>query len=295
MLPETDSGYSNTSSSVNALVKWLMNSSSVRSMHTHSFSHVTIIPRKMPRTSRTFSCLQQDIQSSCAGRLDKSHVEQFPLKSHEKAMKAMTAVNFIVLLYVAVSFCVCISSFAYCYIFMPTVSINKDRQIRSLSGIMKLADLKPYFSFSMGCLGSSMFLATGVQSFNEASEFRRESVLVISMGMYVCLLGLLFYDVAHFKRVHLSFVLALISLGYAFSNYVIFFGADSSSSSNHGWRMIASVGYNIFGSVFFFFFLLNSYLKAWMKLDFHTMQSLLEIAWVLSLVFMLFVYASSSV
>ena len=206
----------------------------------------------------------------------------------------MTAVHITILLYVAVSFCVCASLFAYCYFFIPTISINDNGQIRSLSGIMKMECFKPYFSFSMGCLGSSIFLATGVQSFNEAFEFRRGVVLFISMGMYVSLLGLLFYDVSKYHQTHLSFVFALIIFGYAFSNYVIFDGSSSINSRDHIWRFMASVGYNILGTVFFLFFMLNTYVKRKIHRDFHTIQSLFEIAWVLSLVFMLCVYACSS-
>ena len=121
-------------------------------------------------------------------------------------------------------------------------------------------------------------------------------MLFISMGMYVSLLGLLFYDVLKYHQTHLGFVFALIIFGYAFSNYVIFFGVDGSSinSRDHIWRFMASVGYNILGTVFFLFFMLNAYAKRKIHCDFHTIQSLFEIAWVLSLVFMLYVYACSS-
>ena len=173
--------------------------------------------------------------------------------------------------FMAVSFCVCAASFAYCYAFRPEVSARANGQVRSLSGIMKTDGFKPYFCFVMGCLGLSQLLA--------ACARMGDCVFVLSFGMYVCLTGLIKYDVAFSKRLHFGFVFGLIALGYAFCNAVLL--------CYSGWNLAACVSYNFFTSVFLLCFLVNAVLKECL----HTLQSYLEIAWVLSLNFMLCVYS----
>jgi hypothetical protein len=154
--------------------------------------------------------------------------------------------------------------------------------VRSLSGIMKNADFKPYFCFVMGCLGLSLFLATGMRATEEDTRFRRDFVFVLSFGMYVCLIGVIKYDVACTKGIHFSFVFAMIALGYVFCNIAL----------GHGnWSSVAFVSYNCFTSVFLLCALINVYFKSQGFTDHYTLQSYLEMAWVLSLNFMLCVYS----
>ena len=191
-------------------------------------------------------------------------------------------VHYIFAGFVAASFCVCFASFTYCYTFLHAVSIRRDGQVRSLSGIMKNRDCKPYFCFVMGCLGLSLFLATGMRSVEEDTWFRRDFVLVLSLGMYVCLIGVIKYDVAHTRNIHFSFVLVMIALGYVFC----------STALGHGnWNSVAFVCYNCFTSMFLLCILVNIYLKSQGLTDYFTLQSYFEMAWVLSLNFMLCVYA----
>jgi hypothetical protein len=203
--------------------------------------------------------------------------------------------------FVALSFCVCFASFTFCYAFWPTISIKGNGQMRSLSGVMKGAECKPYFRFVMGCLGGSLFLATGMQSFNEITRFQRDFVLVLSILMYVCFLGLVSYDVSQSKKMHLSFVFGLIAIGYVFSNSVICCeeissgGSSSSISKDVYWGSMASAFYNLFTTLFLICVLFNSYMHSQGFSDYHTVQTYFEIVWVLSLVFMLCVYAFDEV
>ena len=150
--------------------------------------------------------------------------------------------------------------------------------------MMKSTDCKPFFCFVMGCLGGSLFLALGIQSLNEKSSFQRDLVCVLNFGMYVCFIGLVNYDVAYNKVIHFTFVLVMMVFGYAFSNSAL-------SRRQNGLHSTASVGYNIFTSVFLICFLLNFHMQSQGFTDYHTVQTCFEIVWVLSLVFMLCVYA----
>lgn len=199
------------------------------------------------------------------------------------------SVNVLIAWCVGVSFSVCFASFASCYIFWPIVSIKTDGQLRSLSGVMKNTKCKPYFCFVMGCLGGSLFLATGMESLNEESVVHGDLVLLLSFGMYTCFLGVVNYDIAYNKRIHLSFVFVLIVLGYLFSNLVLKFAHSGSGSNN--WNDVASAAYNIFTSAFLVCFLYNVYIHSQGLTDYHTVQTWFEIVWVLSLIFMLCVYA----
>jgi hypothetical protein len=192
-------------------------------------------------------------------------------------------VHYLLAGFVAVSFCVCFALFTYCYTFLPAVSTRQNGQVRSLSGIMKNADFKPYFCFVMGCLGLSLFLATGMRSTEEkGTRFRRDFVFALSLGMYVCLIGVIKYDVAVTKSLHFSFVFAMIAFGYVFCNTALGHGS---------WNSVAFVSYNSFTSLFLLCALTNVYLKSQSFTDYYTLQSYLEIAWVLSLNFMLCVYS----
>ena len=184
--------------------------------------------------------------------------------------------------FVAASFCVCFASFAYCYTFLPTVSIRRNGQVRSLSGIMKNKDLKHYFCFVMGCLGLSLFLATGMRSVEEDAWFQRDYVLVLSLGMYVCLIGVIKYDVGCTRNVHFGFVLAMIALGYVFCNTVL---------RPSDWNSVAFVSYNGLTSFFLVCILINVYLRSQGLTDYFTLQSYFEMVWVLALNFMLCVYS----
>ena len=82
-------------------------------------------------------------------------------------------VHYLLNWFVAVSFCLVFVSFAFCYTFVPMVSYRKNGQMRSLSGIMKASDYKPYFSTVMGCLGGSLFLSVGMRSYQEDTNFKQ--------------------------------------------------------------------------------------------------------------------------
>jgi hypothetical protein len=189
--------------------------------------------------------------------------------------------------FVASSFCVCFASFAFCYAFLPEISIRLNGQMRSLSGIMKADEWKPHFCFVMGCLGGSLFLASGLQALNESSGFQRDFVLVISFGLYVCLLGLVNYDLAYSKTMHFSFVFVLIVLGYIFSNAIM--------NTGNSWSSTAMVTYNISTSVFLISFLINFHMLSQGLTDYYSLQAFLEIVWVLSLIFMLCVYSFNDI
>ena len=293
--------------------------------------------------------------------------------------------------FVAVSFCTCFASFVFCYTFWTDISFRRNGQMRSLSGVMKNACCKPFFCFAMSCLGGSLFLALVIRSLiNEGEEERcrlllllcgssngssssssnnnnslkQENVRLLSLGMYVCLLGLVNYDKTYSKKIHLTFVLALILIGYAFSNFIILemklttkttaaaknhhhhyhppeednnnntmkniiiIIITNNNNNNHNrsrnnydddakitkneddnnnnnvtktttttttttesWGSIASKIYNVFTSIFVLVFLYNFYLHTQCLDDYHTIQTWFEILWVLSLVFMLCVYA----
>ena len=192
--------------------------------------------------------------------------------------------------FVAASFCICFASFAFCYAFLPVISIRTNGQMRSLSGIMKAEEWKPYFCFVMGCLGGSLFLASGMQALNESSGFQRDFVLVVSFGLYVCLLGVVNYDLAFSRTMHFSFVIVLIVLGYIFSNFIL-----NHTNTKNSWSSTAMTAYNVSTSVFLISFLLNFHMLSQGLTDYHSLQACLEIVWVLSLVFMLCVYAFDDV
>ena len=178
--------------------------------------------------------------------------------------------------FVVTASCVCVLSFAYCYVFMPEYSIRKNGQMRSLSGIMKFPDLKPYFSFVMGCLGGSLFFACGLK---EGSGI----MLCLSLGMYVSMIGLLCYDVKYSQKVHLSFVFMLIASGCGFSGFLL--------NDAQIWCYAAAVTYDAIVSLFLLCFFVNSRLRIAGRDDYRTVQAWLEIMWVLCLVMMMCVYA----
>jgi len=107
--------------------------------------------------------------------------------------------------------------------------------MRSLSGVMQNACCKPFFCFAMSCLGGSLLLALVIRSLinegegsggggsisSSSNSMKQENVRLLSLGMYVCLLGLVNYDKAYSRKIHLTFVLALILIGYAFSNFIL--------------------------------------------------------------------------
>ena len=198
-------------------------------------------------------------------------------------------VHFLIGVFVALTFCVCFSSFVYCYTCMPLLSVGANGQLRSLSGIMKAVEVKPYFCFVMGCLGGSLFIATGVRSFDEKTEFQRVLILVLSLGMYMCLTGVVNYDLTYSKDVHLCFFFVFFVLGCVFSCV-----ASDLSKITSDWKFIASVLYNVSVSLFLLCTILNFYAKSQGFTDYRTVQSYLEIIWVVSLVFMLNIYAFES-
>lgn len=193
-----------------------------------------------------------------------------------------TMVHFILSGYVALSFCTCFASFLFCYTFIPAVSLRKNGKIRSLSGIMKAVDYKAYFCFVMGCLGVSLFLATGLRAMDEESRFKREGVFVLSLGMFTCLIGVVNYDLSYCKSAHFTFVFAMIFLGYVFCNTTL---------RQSGWGLVATVGYNAFSSSFLLCILGNVLHQPTWVIDFRTVQAYFEMLWVLSLIFMLCVYS----
>jgi hypothetical protein len=186
--------------------------------------------------------------------------------------------------FVAASFCVCFASFAFCYAFMPVIAKRRSGQMRSLSGIMKAESFKPYFCFVMGCLGGSLFLASCIQALDEISAFQRDYVLFVSFGLYVCLIGLVNYDMRYSKTVHFSFVFVLIVFGYVFSNSAL-------NHDAHSWGPVASAAYNISTSMFLMCIFLNFHLQSQGLTDYLSVQACLEIVWVLGLVLMVCVYA----
>lgn len=184
--------------------------------------------------------------------------------------------------FVAASFCVCFTSFAFCYAFVPVIAKRRSGQMRSLSGIMKAGSFKPCFCFVMGCLGGSLFLASCMQALDETSGFQRDCVLFVSFGLYVCLIGVVNYDMNYSKTVHFSFVFVLIVLGYVYSNSVL---------NHHSWGPVAAAAYNISTSVFLMCVFINFHMQSQGFTDYLSVQACLEIVWVLSLVCMLCVYA----
>ena len=203
----------------------------------------------------------------------------------------MAQVFLVVGMFIALSFGVCFMSFLYYYACQRSLSTRDDGQLRSLSGIMKTSETKPYFCFVMGCLGSSLFIAAGAGSFTEQTDFQRDFILVLSLGMYACLIGVVNYDLTFSKGVHLSFVFALIVLGLIFS--FIALGRRVEPSFFFFWNIrVASVLYDVSIALFVMCCLLNSYMKSHgFNTIYRTTQSYLEICWVISLVFMLSMYA----
>lgn len=187
--------------------------------------------------------------------------------------------------FVAASFSACLLSFAFCYAFMSKYAFRQNGEVRSLSGIMKFAPLKPYFCFVMGCLGGSVLLDSGLQANEELPRSRRTLLLCLILGMFVSLLGLLNYDMSYSKKVHYGFVFGLILPGYVFANLILNSGAVC---------MIAALVYNALATLFFACFLCNWYLSAHGFSDYHTLQSCLEFFWALSYVLLMCVYGSSS-
>ena len=184
--------------------------------------------------------------------------------------------NLIAFGFVLTMVCVCFLSFAYYYVFRWDYSIMKNGQMRSLSGIMKSDELKPYFSFVMGCLGGSLFLACGLQG--------SDLMLGLSLGMYVSMIGLLCYDVKFNRSVHYSFVFMLITLGCVFSGFLL-------QDNTQIWCYAAAVAYDTIVSLFLLCFFMNLRLLRMGGEAYHTMQALLEILWVLCLVMLMCVYA----
>jgi hypothetical protein len=199
---------------------------------------------------------------------------------------SLSMVHFILCGFVVLSFCTCFASFLYCYTFLPMVSLRKNGEIRSLSGIMKAVDYKSYFCFVMGCLGGSLFLATGMRAMDEDSGFAREGVFVLSLGMFVCLIGVVNYDLSYCKVAHFTFVFTMITFGYIFCNTVL---------RQSGWGLVATLGYNLSSSFFLLCILNNVLLQSQGITDFRSVQSCFEIVWVLSLIFMLCVYSFEDV
>ena len=199
--------------------------------------------------------------------------------------------------FVALSFIVCFLSFLYYYVCLQSLSTRDDGQLRSLSGIMKTYEAKPYFCFVMGCLGSSLFIAAGARSFSEETELQRDCILVLSLGMYVCLIGVVNYDLTYSKNVHLCFVFALVVLGVIFS--FIAFGrggrggvATAEEEEVNCWNRVASIFYDVSVTLFVICCILNLHLKSQGFDVYRTPQSYLEICWVISLVFMMSMYAA---
>jgi hypothetical protein len=176
--------------------------------------------------------------------------------------------------FAALAVCVCFMSFAFFYAFMPEYS-QKNGEMRSLSGIMKSPELKSYFCFVMGCLGGSLFLASGLRTFSEVSLVRTEFTMALLVGMYVSLVGLVSYDVKYNKTIHYSFVFALILFGGVFGNYV---------SWHNSWCF--AVAYDVTTSVFILCFLYN-----WAYGGHRTLQACLEILWVVCLIALMAAYA----
>ena len=194
-------------------------------------------------------------------------------------------VHYLLNWYVAVSFCLVFVSFAFCYTFLPMISYRKNGQMRSLSGIMKDSDYKPYFCFVMGCLGGSLFLSVGMRSYTEDTMFKQTFTLALAIGMYMCMIGISNYDVASKKVFHFTFVFVLMAFGYLFCNSVL------THDENHQWNFVALVGYNIFTSIFLFCVIGNNIIQAQGLTDYHTVQTWFEFAWVLFLILSLCVYA----
>ena len=186
----------------------------------------------------------------------------------------------------ALSFCTCFASFLFFYTFSPAVSLRKNGQIRSLSGIMKAVEYKAYFCFVMGCLGGSLFLATGMRAMEEDSRFKGEGVFVLSLEMFTCLIGVVNYDLSYCKSAHFTFVFAMIFLGYVFCNTAL---------GPSGWGLVATVGYNSFSSFFLLCIIGNVLHKSTRVIDFRNLQAYFEMIWVLSLIFMLCVYSFEDV
>ena len=184
-------------------------------------------------------------------------------------------VYLVVCVFAALAVCMCFVSFAFFYAFMPEYS-QKNGEMRSLSGIMKSPDLKSYFCFVMGCLGGSLFLASGLRTFSEVSFVRTELTMALLVGMYVSLLGLVSYDVKYNKTIHYRFVFALILFGGVFGNYVLW--------HNNSWYF--AIAYDVTTSVFVLCFLYNLEYGGY-----HTLQSCLEILWVVCLIALMAAYA----
>jgi hypothetical protein len=173
--------------------------------------------------------------------------------------------------FVVVSFEVCLVSFAVCYAFLPKISIREeDGQLRSLSGIMKMPELKPFFEFIMCCLGGSLYLLSGLHS-------DTEWILAVLTGMYVSFMGLIKYDVAFYKKVHFGYVCALIFLGGVFVNYEFLFASGSAAA----WMAVV---YDVLAGGFILMCLVNNFLSTRGMDGYRTAQACVEVLWVLSLV-----------
>ena len=195
-------------------------------------------------------------------------------------------VHYLLNWFVAVSFCLVFVSFAFCYTFVPMVSYRKNGQMRSLSGIMKASDYKPYFCTVMGCLGGSLFLSVGMRSYQEDTNFKQNFSMALSIGMYMCMIGISNYDVASKKVFHFTFVFILMAFGYLFCNTVL------TRDENRQWNFVAVVGYNIFTSIFLFCVIGNGFLQTQgFTNDYHTVQTWFEFSWILFLILTLCVYA----
>jgi hypothetical protein len=147
---------------------------------------------------------------------------------------------------------------------------------------MKRAELKPFFCFVMGCLGGALFIAAGLRG--ESVGVWKECMLLLLLGMFVSLIGLVNYDVGFSQTVHYSFVFSLILFGYGFGNYLLWY--DTS-----WWCLASAVAYDVLVSLFLFVFLVNSLLRMQGLGDYRTPQACLEILWVVCLVVLMCVYA----